>query len=715
MDRKIVFTGQLPQDTDVLTPQKNAMIALGALSQAVIGPQAATPAFAVDGLACAATTPSPSMVLNISPGSVYAQGVVDQSAFGSLPADLLDTTILQGVSLATVPLTFVAPSTAGFAVNYLIQVGLSVQDTTPVTLPYFDAANPVIPWLGPNNSGVAQNTVRQCAAIINAKIGVAAASGSQVTPAPDPGFFSLYSVTVAQGATSLTSSNFSTVANAPFIPSTLMALPQNVQSGKWIFGVDTGTANALVVTLNPAPTSIGQGMTIVVYKGAAANTTQASINVNGAGAVAIHKTDGTVLTGAEMPPNSMLTFVFDGTFWQLETALTQNFGGPLYDGDATGTNTYTVSNLSPSAASLINRMLIKISFSMPNTSAATLNIGFGAKPIVFANGLPLSGGEITGQHLLSYNLPTTSWELLTPTTVATVPPPTLVHYGTDTSVVVNSIISTVSPAITSYAVGHIYIITSIANTNTSGITANFNGVGTRVVSRADGTALLASDVDQNDSLAVLDTGSQLQVINMFSPSGRQPIITPFTASGTWTPGPDSRNALIFCTGGGGSGALRSGGCGGAGSGATAIAYVPVLGIGPQTITIGAGGVAIISNGVSGNPGGTTIVGSFASAGGGFGGRVNPGFSGAGGVATVGNVALIPGTPGEIGTAPGGVSAGRGGGGYWGAAGLGSIADSFGYTPAGGVGGPGAFGGGGGGGILTTSGVGGNGFVLILEF
>ena len=705
MDRRTVFTGALPQDIDILQPQKNAMIGLGALAQAVIGPQAATPAIAIDGLACTATVPSPSLVLNISPGSVYAQGVVDQSAFGSLPADLTDNTILQGISLSTIPLTFVPPSTAGFATNYLIQVGLSVQDTTPVVLPYYNAANPTVPWLGPNNSGVAQNTVRACVAVITAKPGVAASAGTQVTPAADPGYYGLYSVTVAQGATSLTSSNFSPIANAPFIPTTLMALPNNIQSNKWTFAADTGTANALVVTLNPAPLAIVQGMEIVVYKGASANTTAASINVNGAGAVSIHNTSGAALTGGEMPGHSMLTFVFDGTYWQLETAITQNFGGPLFDGDATGTNTYTVSNLTPTAASLTNRMLIKISFANANTSSCTLNIGFGANPIVFSNGVALSGGEITGDHLLSYHLSSASWELLTPTIPQVAVPASIVHYGTDTSVVANSIIATVTPSVSAYSIGHFYGLTNVANTNTAGVTANFNGIGTRVVCRADGSACLPGDIQSGSSLLLFDNGTQLEIVNKNSPKGALPTLQVFPTNGTYTPSSsDVRWGLMFATGGGGGGGGNA--RGGGGSGATAIDLIPINISTSLAIVIGAGGTAGTT---TGGAGGTTTVGGVLSAGGGGGGWFDSNsMGGLGGVATVGALQLT-GNPGlwTLSVPSGG---GLGGGSFWGGGGLGSRGSAHNGLA-------GVMGGGGGGSSYAggIGGAGGNGLVVILEF
>jgi hypothetical protein len=417
VDRRIVYTGEIPLDVDILQPQRNMEIAIGMLSQAVIGQELANPPVAIDGFVLATAVP-PSLILNVGQGSIYAQGVVDQTAFGSLPADVTDVITLQGISIGTTPLTFTPPGTAGFSTNYLVQVGLSTQDGTPIVLPYYNAANPPVPWLGPNNTGVSQNTVRQCLAVIQAKAGIPASSGTQINPAPDPGFFGVYSVVVANGTTALTSGNFSLLATAPIIPAPLMAIPQAVQSGKWTFSEDTGSANALIAALVPAPFAIIDGMEICVEKGNFQNTGPSTLVVNGSAPIAIHTISGAPLSGGEMPALAMLSFKFDGVFWQLQNVTAASFGGPLFDGDATGTNTYSIANLTPSATALFNRMLLKASFAVPNTAASTLNVGFGANPIIYTNGQVLTGGEIVDQHLLSYKSAAASWEILTPSKVA---------------------------------------------------------------------------------------------------------------------------------------------------------------------------------------------------------------------------------------------------------------------------------------------------------
>ncbi len=311
MDRTIVYTGQIPLDVNILEPQRNAMVGIGALAQATIGA-----AFGADGFAVTPSIPA-DLVLNVGPGSVYAQGVIDQTAYGSLPAIVGETTVLQGISLDTVPLTFVPPGGAGQAVNYLIQVGISVTDTVPVVLPYYNAANPIVPWLGPNNSGTAQNTVRRGRAVLSAKVGVAATAGTQATPAPDPGFYGLYVVTIANGQSALTSNDVTLYAGAPFIPTTLQKLPNNIQSGKWTFAIDTGTANEIVANLSPAPAALVQGLRFSVLKTGLANDGPAKINLNVTGSKWVKTIDGADLVKGELPANAILDFAYDGTNFQL--------------------------------------------------------------------------------------------------------------------------------------------------------------------------------------------------------------------------------------------------------------------------------------------------------------------------------------------------------------------------------------------------------------
>lgn len=91
-----------------------------------------------------------------------------------------------------------------------------------------------------------------------------------------------------------------------------------------LYAADAGTANALSVTLPATGPGIGgfTGWPIKVKKGAAANTGAATLTVNltsGTATAAIVHPDGSALAAGELPANGMLTVVFDGALFQLQS------------------------------------------------------------------------------------------------------------------------------------------------------------------------------------------------------------------------------------------------------------------------------------------------------------------------------------------------------------------------------------------------------------
>ena len=211
MDRQIVFPGSIPLDTDILSMQRNIMVALGYLTQATLGS-----APVVDGLACSPTAPA-SLTVTVGPGSIAVPSIIDANAFGSLPADTADPLVKMGVNTAPTGFALTAPASSGQSINYLIQASLLESDTSPVVLPYYNAANPAQPFSGPDNDGVAQNTQRRQSVQLQLKPGAPANAGSQIAPSVDSGWIGLYVVTINYGQTQITSSSIVTLPAAPFI------------------------------------------------------------------------------------------------------------------------------------------------------------------------------------------------------------------------------------------------------------------------------------------------------------------------------------------------------------------------------------------------------------------------------------------------------------------------------------------------------------------
>ncbi len=225
MDRNIVYPGAIPLDSDLLSTNRNTMVALGYLAQLMLGTSTV-----VDGLECVPTVPA-SLNVTVGPGSITQLSVVDTLAYGSLAADSTDQLVKMGINLASSSFTVIPPGTSGQAANYLIQAALQEADTMPVVLPYYNASNPSQPYSGPTNSGVSQNTLRTRKVQLELKAGAPAAAGAQVTPPVDNGWVGLYIVTVAYGQTAISASSITVVPNAPFLGWKLPALRPGFASG----------------------------------------------------------------------------------------------------------------------------------------------------------------------------------------------------------------------------------------------------------------------------------------------------------------------------------------------------------------------------------------------------------------------------------------------------------------------------------------------------
>lgn len=263
MDRVTIYPGAIPLETDLLGTNKNVMVALSKLSAAMLGTGTIANGFVVT------PTGPASLQVVAAPGEIYSLQNVDGTAYSSIAADTTHQIVKQGILLDSSTLSCPAPTTSGQSINYLIEVAYQDLDSNPVVLPYYNASNPSQAYSGPANSGVAQNTSRKGVAVIQVKAGASAATGSQVTPAPDAGYIGLYVVTVAFGQTTITSGNISQYSGAPMLPSGLL---QAMQNGATTGATDIGIANAYAANFTPAITALTDKM-IVCIKAANANTT----------------------------------------------------------------------------------------------------------------------------------------------------------------------------------------------------------------------------------------------------------------------------------------------------------------------------------------------------------------------------------------------------------------------------------------------------------
>ena len=211
MDRAINYPGQVPLETDLLLTNQSAMVGLAKLSQAIFGTGGMATGFGTT------QTVVPSLNVLVAPGEVYSQQNLEATAVSSLPQDTAHLIVKQGILLDAATVAIAPPGTPGFSINYLIQVAYQDSDSGSTVLPYYNASNPAIAYSGPANSGAAQPTIRKGIAVVSAKPGTAATTGTQTTPAPDAGKLGLYVVTVANGAASIVNANVSVYGGAPLI------------------------------------------------------------------------------------------------------------------------------------------------------------------------------------------------------------------------------------------------------------------------------------------------------------------------------------------------------------------------------------------------------------------------------------------------------------------------------------------------------------------
>jgi hypothetical protein len=225
MDRNIIYPGSIPLDTDLLSLNRNVMVALGYLAQAILGTTTI-----VDGLACTATAPA-SLTVNVGPGTISQFGVIDPLPYGSLSADTTDPLLKIGINVSSQSFTLSAPTASGQSISYLIEAAFQEADADPIVLPYYNASLPSQPYSGPGNSGAAQNTRRTQSVELQLKGAAPALSGFQTVPPVDDGWVGLYVITVSYGQTAIAGADITPLATAPFIYWKLPSLRPGFGSG----------------------------------------------------------------------------------------------------------------------------------------------------------------------------------------------------------------------------------------------------------------------------------------------------------------------------------------------------------------------------------------------------------------------------------------------------------------------------------------------------
>ena len=139
------------------------------------------------------------------------------------------------------------------------------------------------------------------------------------------------------------------------------ALPVQVQDSHWTYAADAEASDTYVITLAPAIAAYTAGQ-VFHFKANTANTGAASLNVNAKGAVTIKKHRDQDLATGDIEANQIVTVVYDGTNFQMQSQTAQT---PVLDGDfgategflrktAAGAYTAHKSNLAAGAVPTVN-------------------------------------------------------------------------------------------------------------------------------------------------------------------------------------------------------------------------------------------------------------------------------------------------------------------------------------------------------------------------
>lgn len=151
-----------------------------------------------------------------------------------------------------------------------------------------------------------------------------------------------------------------------------VAKPWISQIGTEIFGADAGASDAYAITLTPALASYVTGQ-MINFTANTTNTGAATLNVNGLGAKTIKKLYNQDLANGDIAAGQMLTVIYDGTNFQLQSLPATGGGGGaiVYLGSQTASASATLD-----FANLFSASYDQYLFTFTNILAATDGVDF---------------------------------------------------------------------------------------------------------------------------------------------------------------------------------------------------------------------------------------------------------------------------------------------------------------------------------------------------
>jgi hypothetical protein len=286
-----------------------------------------------------------------------------------------------------------------------------------------------------------------------------------------------------------------------------------VQSRVVAYAADSVGTDAYAITLSPALAAYAVGQQFVFSAGTA-NTGAATLNVSGLGAKTIKKNYNVDLSDGDIAQNQMITVIYDGTNFQMQTpahGLISQSMSEIYAADGGGSDSYAIT-LSPALSSYATGQLINFKANTKNTGAASLNVnGLGAKTIKKDGGADLADGDISANQIVQVIYDGTNFQLLSQVFGAIGQNGGSVYAadvgGTDSYAI------TLSPAPTAYTTG--MVVRFKANTlNTGAATLSCNSIGAITIKKFGSTNDLATgDILANQIVEVIYDGTNFQMIS----------------------------------------------------------------------------------------------------------------------------------------------------------------------------------------------------------
>jgi len=287
-------------------------------------------------------------------------------------------------------------------------------------------------------------------------------------------------------------------------------------NGNGWYGADTGAVNAMVVTLDPAPSSLTNGMFVVSDIKLTNTSTAVTLNVNGLGAKAV------VLDGAgTLPSIGLLTI---GTFYGFQYDSSADKFQTVFSGDSL-THSASASASATAAASSATA-----SASSATASAASLDdftdIFLGSKasdPTLDNDGDALTDGALywntTNNVMMVYDLGGTAWQRTTPTSseqtninTVSAKATEIGRLGTVDAVADMAILGTTDVVADMNTLATADIVSDMNTLATSDVVADMNTLGTADVVSDMNTLATADVVADMNTLGTADVVADMNTL-----------------------------------------------------------------------------------------------------------------------------------------------------------------------------------------------------------